>query len=53
MALTFLEMTNAALRRLNEVQLTSANFATAKGFHAQAKDAVNSALVDIHRSELE
>jgi hypothetical protein len=53
MALTFLDLTNRVLRRLNEVELTSSNFASARGFHAQVKDAVNAAIKDIHNSEYE
>lgn len=40
MATTYLELTNRVLRRLNEVELTSSNFASVKGIHAAAKDAV-------------
>lgn len=47
MALTFLDLTNTALRRLNEVELTQDNFATVVGVHAQTKDAVNAAIRDI------
>lgn len=53
MALTFLDLTNRVLRRLNEVELSTSNFASAKGFHAQVKDAVNAAIKDIHNSEYE
>ena len=49
MAYNYLEITNALLRSLNEVELTSANFLTAKGFYAHAKDAVNNALRDINQ----
>jgi hypothetical protein len=47
MAITFLDLTNTTLRRLNEVELTSSNFATVVGVHAQTKDAVNAAIRDI------
>lgn len=50
MAYNYLELTNAVLRSLNEVELTSANFLTAKGFYAHAKDAVNNALRDINQT---
>lgn len=50
MAYNFLELTNAVLRSLNEVELTSANFLTAKGFYAHAKDAVNNSLRDINQA---
>ena len=38
-------------RRLNEVELTSSNFATATGFYSQAKDAVNAAIRYLNQSE--
>lgn len=50
MAYNYLEITNALLRSLNEVELTSATFPTAKGFYAHAKDAVNNALRDINQA---
>ena len=37
MAETFLTLTNKVLARLNEVQLTSTSFATARGIQVQAK----------------
>lgn len=40
MATTYLELTNRVLRRLNEVELTSVNFLTARGVHVAVKDAV-------------
>ena len=40
MGSTYLELTNAVLRRLNEVELTDTDFASARGIHATAKDAV-------------
>ena len=48
MAYNYLEITNALLRSLNEVELNSANFLTSKGFYAHARDAVNNALRDIN-----
>lgn len=53
MAYTFLGLVNDVNRRLNEVELTSSNFATAKGFYSQAKDAVNSSLRHINQSQYE
>jgi hypothetical protein len=50
MAYNYLEITNALLRSLNEVELTSANFLTSKGFYAHARDAVNNALRDINQA---
>jgi len=53
MAYDFLGLVNTVNRKLNEVELTSANFATAAGFYASAKDAVNSSLRDINQSHFE
>jgi len=50
---TFLALTNRLLRRLNEVELTTATFANATGFHAEAKDAINDAIREINNSEFE
>ena len=41
MAYNFLGLVNQINRRLNEVELTSSNFASATGFYAQAKDSIN------------
>lgn len=51
MALTYMGLTNRVLRRLNETQLTSVTFASASGFHGQAKEAVNDAVNDILTAE--
>ena len=51
MAYNFLGLVNAMNRRLNEVELTSSNFATATGFYSQAKDAVNAAIRYLNQSE--
>jgi len=53
MATTFLTLVNDTLRRLNEVELTSTDFATASGFRALVKDAVNSSLQEISQKEFE
>jgi len=53
MAYNFLELVNQVNRRFNEVELTSATFANAKGFYSSAKDSVNTALRDINQSFLE
>ena len=50
MAYDFLGLVNAVNRRLNEVELSSANFATATGFYSQAKDAVNASIRYINQS---
>lgn len=53
MAYDFLGLVNDVNRRLNEVELTSGNFATAKGFYSQAKDSVNAAIQDINQLQHE
>lgn len=50
---TFMDLTNKALRRLNEVPLTSATFADATGFHAVVKEAVNNSIREINRESHE
>lgn len=49
----FLGLVNDVNRRLNEVELTTSNFATAVGFYSAVKDAVNSTLRDINQQEFE
>jgi len=51
MATTFITLVNEALRRLNEVEVTSDDFAAVIGFRAQIKDAVNAALHEISQKE--
>jgi hypothetical protein len=51
MAYNFLGLVNEVNRRLNEVELTSSNFATATGFYSTAKDAVNASLRHINHEE--
>lgn len=53
MASSYLELVNRVIRRFNEVELTSANFAAAVGFQLFVKDAVNDAIQDINEAELE
>ena len=53
MAYDFLGLVNDVNNRLNEVELTSANFATATGYFSFAKDAVNSAIRHINQEEYE
>jgi hypothetical protein len=53
MAYNYLSLTNDVLRRLNEVELTSSNFATATGQYAHIKDAVNFAIRDINQDAYE
>jgi hypothetical protein len=49
----FLGLVNDINRRLNEVELTQANFGAAVGFYASAKDAVNSAIREINQQQFE
>jgi hypothetical protein len=51
MAITYLDLTNRVLKALNEVVLTSSTFASATGFHADVKDAINVAIVDVYTEE--
>ena len=53
MATTFITLVNDTLRRLNEVELTSTDFAAATGFRAQVKDAINSSIQEISQKEFE
>jgi hypothetical protein len=50
MAYDFLGLTNDIARRLNETELTAANFVTATGVFSQLKDSVNAAIRDINQS---
>lgn len=47
MATTYIDITNVVLRDLNEVPLTTGNFATARGLQAFVKEAINRSLIDI------
>lgn len=51
MATTYLQLTNRVLKALNEVELTSSDFSSATGFHAEVKDAINMAIVDVYTEE--
>ena len=51
MALTYLELTNDVLTRMNEVVLTSTNFTNARGVQVQAKNAINEAIRHINQKE--
>jgi len=53
MAYYFIGLVNDVNRRLNEVELTSANFATSTGFYSFAKDAVNASIRHIQQEEYE
>ena len=51
MATTYLDLTNEILRELNEIELTSSTFASAKGIQSFVKDAVNKSLKDVANEE--
>lgn len=53
MTYNYLALVNDTNRRLNEVELTSANFAGATGYYSFSKDAVNSAIRHIQQEEFE
>jgi hypothetical protein len=53
MSYNFLTLVNEIQRRLNEVELTSANFSTAKGSYALSKDSINSSIRHINQEEFE
>lgn len=53
MSYNYLGLVNEINRRLNEVELTSSNFATATGFYSNTKDSVNAAIRDINQAHLE
>ena len=51
MAYNYLDLVNEINRRLNEVELSTTNFLTAKGFYQTAKDAVNSSIRHVNHEE--
>ena len=53
MAYDYLGLVNDVNKRLNEVELTSSNFATVTGFYSAAKDAVNASLRYINQHAFE
>lgn len=53
MAYNYLELVNDVNRRLNEVPLTSSNFASATGYYSDVKGYVNSALNRVNREQFE
>jgi hypothetical protein len=53
MSYDYIGLVNEVNRRLNEVELVSGNFATAKGFYSQIKDSVNSSIRDINQTHYE
>ena len=53
MAESYLTYTNKVLARLNEVQLTSSNFSSARGIQVQVKNAVNESVRYINQKEFQ
>lgn len=51
MGTTFMELTNKALRKINEVPLTDTSFTAPRGIHAVAKDAVLDIVSTINQEE--
>ena len=51
MAYDYIGITNEVLARMNEVELTSSNFANSRGFQTQCKNAVNDAINYINQRE--
>ena len=51
--MNYLQLTNAVLAELNEVQLTSSTFTNSSGIQTTTKDIINKALRDVYSSELE
>jgi len=50
---TYLDLSNQTLRRLNEVEISSADFASIRGVQALVKDAVKAAIARVNQSEFE
>lgn len=50
---TFISLTNQLLRRLNEVEIAEADFASVRGVQASAKDAIRNSIAQINLSEYE
>jgi len=48
---TYISLCNLVLRRLNEVEIADADFATARGVQALVKDAIKSAVAQINQAE--
>lgn len=50
---TYINLCNMVLRRINEVEMTSAEFADVRGVQALVKDAVRAAIAKINQAEFE
>jgi len=48
---TYISLCNQVLRRLNEVEISDADFSSVRGVHALTKDAVKAALARINQAE--
>jgi hypothetical protein len=53
MAYDYINLVNDVNRRLNEVELTAANFPTATGYYSFAKDSINAAIRHVNQEEFE
>ena len=53
MSTTYLILSNRVLRELNEVEMTSANFASSRGIQTAVKDFVNKSVHDIYNESVE
>tara|TARA_B100001057_G_scaffold495248_1_gene593791 strand:- start:765 stop:1568 length:804 start_codon:yes stop_codon:yes gene_type:complete len=53
MALTYLDLCNNVLRRINEVEFSSSDFDGATGLHAAVKDSVKHSIAKINSAEFE
>ena len=53
MALTFLDLCNTTLRRLNEVEIAESGFATTRGVQSLVKDAVRNSINNINQAHFE
>jgi len=51
MPTTYISLCNQVLRRLNEVEIADADFASVRGVHALVKDAIKSAIAQINQAE--
>lgn len=53
MATTFMALANKLLRRLNEVEISQADFLSVRGVQALAKDAINASIAEIQNQQIE
>jgi len=50
---TYIDLCNQVIRRLNEVEIASADFANVRGIQALVKDSVKAAVARINQAEFE